>query len=122
MQADEAALLAEAAELVLRREQDRRDAGKRAPHDLPLREVTSELGAAMRLSDRAVQERISTASTLLDSFPETFVSLREGRIDLAHATAIIDAGAGLADPTLRAEYERIVLELPSSRLRTDCER
>ena len=68
MQADEAALLAEAAELVLRREQDRRDAGKRAPHDLPLREVTSELGAAMRLSDRAVQERISTASTLVDSF------------------------------------------------------
>ena len=110
MQADEAALLAEAAELVLRREQDRRDAGKRAPHDLPLREVTSELGAAMRLSDRAVQERISTASTLLDSFPETFVSLRDGRIDLAHATAIIDAGAGLADPTLRAEYERIVLD------------
>ena len=110
MQADEAALLAEAAELVLRREQDRRAAGKRAPHDLPLREVTSELGAAMRLSDRAVQERISTASTLLDSFPETFVSLREGRIDLAHATAIIDAGAGLADPTMRAEYERIVLD------------
>ena len=74
-------------ELVLRREKDRRDAGKRAPHDLPLREVTSELGAAMRLSDRAVQERISTASTLLDSFPATFVSLRDGRIDLAHATA-----------------------------------
>ncbi len=109
MQADEAALLAEAGELVLRREKHRRDAGKRAPHDLPLREVTSELGAAMRLSDRAVQERISTASTLLESFPATFVSLREGRIDLAHATAIIDAGAGLADPTLRAEYERIVL-------------
>ena len=110
MQADEAALLAEAAELVLRREQYRRDAGKRAPHDLPLREVTSELGAAMRLSDRAVQERISTASTLVDSFPETFVSLRKGRIDLAHAMAVIDAGAGLGDPTLRAEYERIVLE------------
>ena len=110
MQADEAALLAEAGELVLRREKHRRDAGKRAPHDLPLREVTSELGAAMRLSDRAVQERISTASTLLDSFPATFASLRDGRIDLAHATAVIDAGAGLGDPTLRAEYERIVLE------------
>ena len=49
----------------------------------------------MRLSDRAVQERISTASTLVDSFPETFVSLRKGRIDLAHAMAVIDAGAGL---------------------------
>ena len=110
MQANEAALLAEAAELVLRREQDRRDSGKHAPHDLPLREVTSELGAAMRLSDRAVQERISAASTLLDSFPATFVSLREGRIDLAHATAIIDAGASVADPVLRSEYERIVLD------------
>src|SRR5688500_11790918 len=72
MQADEAALLAEAGELVLVREKDRRAAGKRLPHDLPLREVTSELGAAMRLSDRTVQERMSTASTLVDSFRATY--------------------------------------------------
>ena len=110
MQADEAALLAEAADLVLRREHDRRAAGNRTPHDLPLREVTSELGAAMRLSDRAVQERMSTASTLVDAFQATFSSLREGRIDLAHASAIIDPGVVVADPVLRAEYERIVLE------------
>jgi hypothetical protein len=110
MQADEASLLAEAADLVLRREHDRRAAGKRTPHDLPLREVTSELGAAMRLSDRAVQERMSTASTLVDAFQATFASLREGRIDLAHASAIIDPGVVVADPVLRADYERIVLD------------
>lgn len=110
MQADEASLLAEAAELVLVREQDRRAAGGRTPHDLPLREVSSELGAAMRLSDRAVQERMSTASTLVVSFQATYEALREGRIDLAHAGAIIDAGVIIADPVLRREYERIVLD------------
>lgn len=64
----------------------------------------------MRLSDRAVRERMSTASTLVDAFQATFASLREGRIDLAHASAIIDPGVVVADPVLRAEYERIVLD------------
>lgn len=110
LQAGEAALLAAATDLVSVREQERRDAGRRVPHDLPLREVTSELGAAMRLSDRSVQERMSAASTLVDSFPATFTALQEGRIDSAHAGAIIDAGVVVSDPALRGEYERIVLD------------
>ena len=110
MQAAEAELLAEAADLVLVREQQRREEGKRAAHDLPLREVTSELGAAMRLSDRAVQQRMSAASTLIGRFPETAAALREGRIDSAHADAVVDAGTGLSDAAMRAAYEQIVLE------------
>ncbi|WP_194396771.1 DUF222 domain-containing protein [Microbacterium atlanticum] len=110
LQAHEAALLDDATEIVRAREEERRAGGRRSPHDLPLREVTAELGAAMRLSDRTVQARMSAASALVSSFSETFRALRKGRIDLAHASAITDSGAGIDDPASRAEYERILLE------------
>ncbi|MFC8680465.1 DUF222 domain-containing protein [Microbacterium ureisolvens] len=110
LQAKEARLLTDAADIVRAREQARRDAGRKTPHDLPLREISAELGAAMRLSDRTVQARMSAASTLRESFAATLAQLREGRIDLAHASAIVDAGASIGDPTMREQYERIVLE------------
>ena len=110
LQAAEARLLTDAADVVLAREQQRRAAGRRTAHDLPLREVTSELGAAMRLSDRAVQARMSAASTLVERFPKTLRALRKGRIDFAHASAITDSGASIGDELMRAEYERILLE------------
>lgn len=110
LHAQEARLLTDAAEVVRARERFRRASGQQTPHDLPLREVTSELGAAMRLSDRTVQARMSAASTLVEAFPKTLRALRKGRIDLAHASAIADSGASITDPQLRAEYERILLE------------
>ena len=110
LQAEEARLLTDAAGVVRAREELRRAAGRRTAHDLPLREVTTELGAAMRLSDRTVQARMSAASTLVDRFPKTLRALRKGRIDLAHASAIADSGASIADEVMRAEYERVVLE------------
>lgn len=110
LQAVEARLLTDAADIVRARERARRDKGRKSPHDLPLREISAELGAAMRLSDRAVQARMSTASTLREGFAATFTALADGRIDFAHATAIIDAGAVIADPGMREQYERIVLE------------
>ncbi|MFB7893884.1 DUF222 domain-containing protein [Microbacterium sp. NPDC056044] len=110
LQAEESRLLTDAADIVRAREQARRAAGRKSPHDLPLREVSAELGAAMRLSDRTVQARMSAASTLRDGFAATFTALAEGRIDLAHAAAIVDAGAVIADPEMREQYERIVLD------------
>lgn len=110
LQAQEALLLTDAADIVRAREQARRDAGRAGAHDLPLREVSAELGAAMRLSDRTVQARMSAAVTLRESFTATFEALAEGCIDLAHATAIVDAGAVIGDPGLRGQYEQIVLE------------
>ncbi|MGU3644642.1 DUF222 domain-containing protein [Microbacterium sp. C23T] len=110
LQAAEVRLLTDAAEIVRAREHSRRAAGRKSPHDLPLREISAELGAAMRLSDRAVQARMSAASTLRESFGATFVALVEGRIDLAHASAIVDAGAVIADAGMREQYERIVLD------------
>lgn len=110
LQATEARLLTDAVDIVRVREQARRDKGRKGPHDLPLREISAELGAAMRLSDRTVQARMSAASTLRDSFAATFDALAQGRIDLAHASAIVDAGAVIADTVMREQYERIVLE------------
>ncbi|HKP07959.1 MAG TPA: DUF222 domain-containing protein [Microbacterium sp.] len=110
LQAEELRLLTDAADIVRAREQARRATGRKSPHDLPLREVSAELGAAMRLSDRTVQARMSAASTLCDGFGATFTALGAGRIDLAHASAIVDAGAVIADPEMREQYERIVLE------------
>ncbi|MDR7187693.1 hypothetical protein J2Y46_000509 [Microbacterium sp. BE35] len=110
LQAAEVRLLTDAADIVHAREQSRRAAGRKSPHDLPLREISAELGAAMRLSDRAVQARMSAASTLRESFAATFAALTEGRIDFAHASAVVDAGAVIGDPVMREQYERIVLE------------
>ncbi|TQM23785.1 HNH endonuclease signature motif containing protein [Microbacterium kyungheense] len=110
LQAEEARLLTDAAGIVSAREDERRAAGRSAVHDLALREVSSELGAAMRLSDRTVQARMSAASTLVDGFAATHRALADGRIDHAHAGAIVDCGAGLLDEAVRAEYERILLE------------
>lgn len=110
LQAEEARLLTDAADIVRARERARRDAGRKTTHDLPLREVSAELGAAMRLSDRTVQARMSFAGTLVECFSATFRAVGEGAIDFAHASAIVDSGAVISDPVLRAEYERIVLE------------
>ncbi|MBW9095061.1 DUF222 domain-containing protein [Microbacterium jejuense] len=110
LQAEEARLLADAAQIVSAREDERRRAGRTTAHDLALREVSSELGAAMRLSDRTVQARMSAASSLVDRFAATHRALADGRIDHAHASAIVDCGAALFDEAVCGEYERILLE------------
>ncbi|GAA5195780.1 HNH endonuclease signature motif containing protein [Microbacterium jejuense] len=110
LQAKEARLLADATGIVSDREAERRAKGRSAVHDLALREVSSELGAAMRLSDRTVQARMSAASSLVDGFAETHRALAEGAVDQAHAAAIVECGVGIVDPVVRGEYERILLE------------
>lgn len=110
LQAEESALLAAAGDLVLSRTAERRASGRTVAHDLPLREITSELGAAMRLSDRTVQQRMSSASALTQSFPATLVQFRNGAIDAGHVGVIVDAGAGIDDHEARRQYEGLLLE------------
>ncbi|MBD3941794.1 DUF222 domain-containing protein [Microbacterium sp. NEAU-LLC] len=102
--------MADAADIVRAREGERRVMGRSVVHDLALREVSSELGAVMRLSDRSVQARMSASSRLVGGFAETHRAFAEGRIDQAHAAAIVECGTGLLDDAVRAEYERILLE------------
>ncbi len=114
-QAEEAMALAQAVEIVTDRaellRQQAMDAG-RTPRlsdaDLPLREVSLELGFAMRVSDRTVQGRIGNAFALTRSFARTFDAWHAGEIDAGHAWAISHHGIGMPDAE-RARYEELCL-------------
>ncbi|WP_417563844.1 DUF222 domain-containing protein [Microbacterium sp.] len=114
LQARESGLLAEAVDVVVARERDRLERDLQVSHKLPLREISAELGAAIRLSDRSVQSRMGTASLLVAQFPATYAALCRGEIDLAHAHAIVDAGAFIADAEKRAQYEARALSAAMS--------
>ncbi|WP_314505608.1 DUF222 domain-containing protein [uncultured Microbacterium sp.] len=108
-QAHEAAVLARAVDLVEARSGERRAQGVVFGNDLPLREVSAELGAAMRVGDRTVQRRIDDAHTLVTRFAATFDAWRQGRVDRQHVMTILDEGVVLADDAAREEYEWLVL-------------
>jgi Domain of unknown function (DUF222) len=108
-QAHEAELLARAVGLVQLRAAERRAQGVVFGNDLPLREVSAELGAAMRVSDRTVQRRMDDAHTLVSRFSATFDAWRTGRIDRQHAMTIVDEGVVLTDDGMRAKYESLVI-------------
>lgn len=111
LQAREARLLADALELTLTEvERLRAAGGRRSSADLPLRETSAELAAAMRLSDRSVQGRMGDALALVTDFAATMVAWEAGRIDAGHVSAILDAGVGIADPALRTRFESLVLD------------
>ncbi len=109
LQAREARLLASGADLIAQRIEDRRRAGLRSHSDLPLREVSAELGAALRVSDRAIQGRIGDAATLVNRFSVTLAAWERGEVDQGHVAAILDAGAGIGDDGLRARFEERAL-------------
>ncbi|WP_298942952.1 HNH endonuclease signature motif containing protein [uncultured Microbacterium sp.] len=119
-QAAEAAVLAEAVDVIsdratqLRQEATGTGRSGLSSSDLPLREVSLELGAAMRVSDRTVQARISDAFLLTTQFARTFTALSDGEIDAAHATAIVRTGVLLSDTDDRARYESLALDVAAT--------
>lgn len=109
LQAREARLLAYGVDLALERAAEL--GSSRSGSDLGIREIAAELGAAMRISDRTMQNRMGEASTLVGRFAGTHAAFERGEIDTAHVRVIVDAGAGISDDTARAEYENLVLEI-----------
>ena len=85
--------------------------GAQREREMPLRSIAAELGAAIRRSDRGMQNRIHQATTLLDRFPGTVAALAAGRIDIGHVRVIDEAGAHLTDPGVRALFEQAALEV-----------
>ncbi|WP_245413324.1 HNH endonuclease signature motif containing protein [Arthrobacter celericrescens] len=77
--------------------------------ELAQRAVAAEIATATRANDRTIQRQMGQAVELLDRFPATFHALAQGRISLAHARVIQDAGAPLDDPTDLARYESVVV-------------
>ncbi|WP_341580128.1 HNH endonuclease signature motif containing protein [Microbacterium schleiferi] len=109
LQAREARLLAYGVDLALERAAEL--GSSRSGSDLGIREIAAELGAAMRISDRTVQNRMGEASTLLGRFGGTHAALEHGEVDASHARVIVDAGAGISDDHARARYEQLALEI-----------
>lgn len=111
LQAHESRLLAGAVDLALARMAQRHALRRSTDHDLPVREIAAELGAAMRLSDRTVQSRMGDATTLVERFPATLSSWEAGEVDAAHVAAIVESGAGIGDDEARVRFEARALEL-----------
>ncbi|GAT72805.1 HNH endonuclease [Microbacterium sp. HM58-2] len=80
------------------------EAGHEDFGDLATRAVAAEFGAALRVSDRTVQRRMSEASFLVEQFPRVWQAQGAGRISAAHARVIVDPGAYLENASDRDAY------------------
>lgn len=113
LHAERARVCADALDLVASRVAQR--AAGRVAHrgqfgdDIPLREVTAELGAAMRVGDQTARAWLSLGAALVHQYPNTLAALDRGDIDERHASAIVDGGTAIVDDDLRAAYEQQVL-------------
>lgn len=108
-EADRIAVLAEACEIARARSARLTDGNSR-DREMALRSIAAELGAALRMNDRAMQGRLNDAARMMDLFPATVDALRAARIDRAHADVILDAGYALTGHETRAQFELAVLE------------
>ncbi|MGW9157365.1 DUF222 domain-containing protein [Microbacterium sp. NPDC055665] len=72
--------------------------------DLAARTVAAEMAAALRVSDRTVQARMTDAVWRVERFPLVWAAQGAGRVSAAHARAICDAAEHLEDAGDRAAY------------------
>ncbi len=109
LQAREAMLYTSLVELV-ELQSERLPEGVRRDREMPMRTATAEIAAALRITERTVQRRMSDATTLMLRFTRTHAALSEGRISQAHATVIMDAGVAIEDDEARAAFELAALD------------
>lgn len=105
-QARESQLLSAAVDLAIAHRPDHRSSS-----DIAMREISAELGAAMRVSDRTVQTRMGDAVALETRFPAVLSAWQEGRMDAGHVNAILDAGADIQDDDARRRFEARAIEI-----------
>jgi hypothetical protein len=86
------------------------DAGRK-DREMPLREALSELAAALRVTERTVQRRMSDGTSLFLRFMATCVAMSQGRISPAHAAVILEAGSEIDDDEARAQFELSALDV-----------
>ncbi|GAA5029422.1 DUF222 domain-containing protein [Microbacterium fluvii] len=111
-QAAEAQVLARAVDLIAERE--RHCLAAAAPglsSRLAVREVSAELGAAVRVGDQAMQCRIGDAAVVVAQFPKVLRAWRKGRIDAAHVAVIRETGTTISTEKGRRRFERKVLKV-----------
>lgn len=72
--------------------------------DLSVRTVAAEFAAALRVSDRTLQRRLSDAAWVVQQFPAVWRAQGAGRISAVHARAIVEAGSHLDDAAAREAF------------------
>lgn len=77
--------------------------------EMSQRAVSTEIAAALRLSDRTIESHMGTAARLQECFPATAASFGAGHISQAHVRVIMDAGDQIEDAESRARFEAIVV-------------
>lgn len=82
--------------------------------DLTSRTVAAEMAAALRVSDRTVQARMTDAVWRVERFPLVWAAQGAGRISAAHARAICDAAEHLEDATDRDAYSAEMIPFAES--------
>lgn len=108
LHAREAQLLSAALDVA--REQGSRES-RSAARDIPVRSMAAQIAAAVRASDRTIQQRLDSSAVLVHRFAATFAALASGTIDRAHAQVIVDAGLAIDDDDARAVYESAAVEI-----------
>lgn len=108
LHAEEAALLASAVDLALAQVDG---VGSSEVRDIPLRSLAAQIGAALRVTDRTVQRRMSDAVLLVSGFPATFAALTVGDISAGPMREIVEAGRPIDDTRARATFEAAALEI-----------
>ena len=78
--------------------------------EMPLRAMAAEIGAATRVNDSTVQNRLFECHRLVTEYTPTFEAWRAGKVSQAHTKVIVEFGADLPDPESRAAYEKDVLD------------
>ncbi|MEX0151813.1 HNH endonuclease signature motif containing protein [Microbacterium sp. LMI1-1-1.1] len=73
-------------------------------HDMVLRSIAAEIGAATGVSDRTIQRQIGHAVTLVEDFPVSTAAREAGAISARHLRDIVDAAAPLP-PQARGEFD-----------------
>lgn len=77
--------------------------------ELAHRAVASEIGAALRVNDRAIEGQMGDAARLVRDFPMTSSAYEHGRLSPAHVRVILDAGSPIDDAEARKAFEAAVL-------------
>ncbi|GAA1795383.1 HNH endonuclease signature motif containing protein [Leucobacter iarius] len=113
LDARKAELLAEA-DRIARAEQERLF-GISGTAEMAHRTVAAEVGFALGIADRSAERLIEHAATLCSQYPAAHGALADGRIALAHTSAIVEAGRAIdtetlaVDPDARVKYAAAAL-------------
>lgn len=82
--------------------------------DMSARAVAAEFAAALRVSDRTVQRRMSDAAWVVERFALVWEAQGAGRLSAAQARAICDAAEHLDDAGDRAAYSAEMIPFAES--------